>query len=218
MTAPIRLLLADDHHLVRDVLAQRLATEPGYELVASAHSGDEAVRQAIQQHPDIVLLDIDMPGLDSFEAARAIKGRCPKAAIIFLSAHTHDHYIEQALAVRAAGYLTKADPLATVIAAIDAVAAGGSYYSETVRGRIVVDSDGTHLATRPQSRAATLTPREIEVLRYIAQGLAQKEIANTMHISAKTVHRHSCNFMDKLDIHDRVELTRFAIREGLVKA
>lgn len=214
----VSLLLADDHALVRDVLGERLTQEPDLVVLGTVRDAQEAVDQSVRLHPDIILMDIDMPGLLCFEAARTIGQRCPDVAIIFLSAHAHDRYVEQALEVRAAGYITKAEPLDSVVRAIREVAAGGSYFSAEVQGRIVVDSGGTRLATKSQSRISTLTPREIEVLRYVARGHSQKEIAQIMHLSAKTVHRHSSNLMQKLDIHDRVELTRFAIREGLAEA
>lgn len=217
MSRFITLVLADDHGLVRDVLADRLAREPDMSVLAAVADAEQAVAQAIARQPDIVLLDIDMPGLFCFDAARTIGQRCRRTAIVFLSAHFHDRYIEQALAVRAAGYLTKNESLDTVVAAIRAVAAGGSYFSDEVRGRIVVDTHGARLAAGAQSRASTLTPRELEVLRYLARGLSQKEIAQVMHLSAKTVHRHGANLMAKLDIHDRVELTLFAIRERLAE-
>jgi len=212
------LILADDHALLRDVLGQRLASEPDVDLCDVVGDADAALTATVEKQPDVLLMDIDMPGLFCFDAARTITQRCPKTAIIFLSAHFHDRYVEQALAVRAAGYITKSEPLDTVVKAIRAVAAGGSYFSPEVQSRIVVDSTGARLAQQRQSRVSTLTPRELEVLRYIARGLSQKEIAQIMHLSAKTVHRHGINLMEKLDIHDRVELTRFAIREGLAEA
>lgn len=218
MNRTITLVLADDHALVRDVLADRLAHEPDLRVLRTVRNADEGVAAAIELQPDIVLMDIDMPGLSCFDAATTIGKRCPRTSIIFLSAHFHDRYVEQALAVRAAGYVTKNEPLDQVVRAIRAVAAGGSFFSDEVQSRIVVDAQGARLAEQSHSRAATLSTRELEVLRYIARGLAQKEIAEIMHLSPKTVHRHSTNLMMKLDIHDRVELTRFAIREGLAEA
>ncbi len=218
MTTRITVLLADDHALVRDVLADRLNREDDIRVVAVVDNAETAIAAAIEHRPTIILMDIDMPGLTCFEAARTIQQRCAGPAIIFLSAYFHDQYVEQALAVRAAGYVTKNEPLDTVVRAIRSVAGGGSYFSPEVQARIVVEATGTRLAQRKQSRAATLTQRELEVLRYIARGMSQKEIAQVLHLSVKTIHRHGANLMEKLDIHDRVELTRFAIREGLAEA
>jgi len=218
VTRRISLLLVDDHALMREALAARLSAETDMEIVGIVGTADEALAEVERVHPDVVLMDIDMPGVTCFDAARTIRARFPRTRVVFLSAFCHDHYIEQALAVQAAGYLTKTEPLDTVIRAVRSVACGGSYFSPQVQARIVVDTSGTHLARRQRSRISTLTPRELQVLRYIARGLSQKEIASLMQVSPKTVHCHGANLMTKLDIHDRVELARFAIREGLTEA
>lgn len=204
--------------MMRRMLADRIACEPDMLVVGTVEDAAAAVAEAIRQRPDIILMDIDMPGVICFDAARTIQELCPKTRIIFLSAFFNDRYIDQALAVEAAGYLTKTEPPESVIAAIRAVAAGKSYFSPQVQSRIVVDSDGIRLAQPKQSRASTLSGRELEVLRYLARGMSKKQIAQTMYISAKTVNNHTAHVMDKLDIHDRVELSRFAIREGLAEA
>jgi DNA-binding NarL/FixJ family response regulator len=214
----IRVLIVDDHDLVRVALSERLQREPNLRVVGSAGTADEAIEKVIEYEPDVVLMDIDMPGLICFDAAKQINAINPETRIIFLSAFSHDRYIQQALAVKARGYLTKCEPPATVVAAIMEVMSGGAYFSEEVRARIVVHKKGALLSSDVRSRASTLTEREVEVLRYVARGLAKKEIARTMHISVKTVDRHSANIMNKLEIHDRVELARFAIREGLAEA
>lgn len=218
MSRPVSLLLVDDHALVRGTLADRLGRELGLTVVGTAGTADDAIVAATKLQPDIILMDIDMPGLLCFDAVGRIQQQHPNTQVIFLSAHFHDRYVEQALAVRAAGYVTKSEPPEVVIQAVHTVAAGGSYFSPEVRARIVIDASGTKLAYKSQSRATTLTPRELEVLRYLARGMSQKDIAQTIGRSAKTVHRHSINLMHKLDIHDRVELARFAIREGLAES
>ena len=218
MSEPCTVLLVDDHALMREMLSERLAGKSDLEVIGATENADQAVTEAVRLQPDIILMDIDMPGLHCFDATRTIQTRCPNTKIIILSAFFHDHYIEQALAAEAAGYLTKNEPVDTIISAIRAVASGGSHFSPEVQARIVVDSSGTHLATKKRSRVSTLTPRELEVLRYVARGLSQKQVAETMHLSVKTVHCHCTNLMTKLDIHDRVELARFAIREGLAEA
>ncbi|MFQ5422651.1 MAG: response regulator [Phycisphaerae bacterium] len=215
MTPPVTILLVDDHQLVRGTLAERLEREAGLRVVGGAADAEEAVEQVRRHRPDIILMDIDMPGMSSFEAARTISSFRPESRIIFLSAYTHDRYIQQALEVRAAGYLTKRESPETVIEAILEACAGGAYFSPEVQDRIVVDSSGARLATEPKARIATLTRREREVLQYLARGLGKREIAESGHISVKTVDTHCTNLMRKLDIHNRVELARFAIREGL---
>jgi DNA-binding NarL/FixJ family response regulator len=218
MSGEIRVLIVDDHDLVRMALSEHLRREPNLTVVGTASTADEAIDKVIECAPDVVLMDIDMPGLISFDAAKQISAMKPETHIIFLSAFSHDRYIQQALEVKARGYLTKCESPATVVTAIMEVMSGGAYFSEEVRSRIVVDGKGARLSSNHKSRASTLTGREVEVLRYVATGLAKKEIALTMHISVKTVDRHSANIMGKLDIHDRVELARFAIREGLAEA
>jgi DNA-binding NarL/FixJ family response regulator len=218
MTKIITVALVDDHALVRSTLATWLASTDDIRVVTQASSADEALEKIAVSRPDVVLLDIDMPGLLAFEAARTIKARLPETKIIFLSAFLHDHYIEQALAVEASGYLTKGDPPASLAGAIRAVAEGGVSFSAEVQARIVIDASGARLSSGPKTRLATLTGRELEVVRYLARGLSKKEIAQIMRLSVKTVDNHSTSLMSKLDIHDRVELARFAIREGLAEA
>ena len=218
MNRSIRILVVDDHALVRGALTERLQREPDLNVVGTAGTADEAIRLVLDTNPDIILMDIDMPGLICFDAAREIATLRPDTRVVFLSAFLHDWYVDQALQVRARGYLTKREPPETVIAAVREVASGGAYFSEEVRSRIVVDSDGARLGESSKSLATTMTTREVEVLRYIARGLSKKEIATIMCISPKTVDKHSTNLMTKLNIHDRVALARYAIREGLAEA
>ena len=218
MIREVKILLVDDHKLVRDSLGERLEREPGMTVVARAATADEAVRKSVEFQPDVVLMDIDMPGLICFDGVRKIHAIRPETKVVFLSAFIEDRYIEQALEVRANGYLSKGEVPEAVVAAVREVAAGGACFSPEVSSRIVVDARGARLVRESRSRASTLTGREAEILHYIARGLSKKEIAKTMGISVKTVDRHATNLMSKLDIHDRVELARFAIREGLVEA
>jgi DNA-binding NarL/FixJ family response regulator len=207
VSGPIRVLLADDHTLVRDALAQVLNQTSSMIVVADARSSDEALAAAIKHQPDVAVLDIDMPGVAAFDAAATIQARSPRTRIIFLSAFTHDRYIEAALRCGALGYVTKNEPPDRVLKAVRAVAAGQVYFSPEVSARLVIDADGVRLSPEAKGRSSSLSPREIEVLRFIAKGMSKKEIAATMHLSVKTVENHA-----------RVELARFAIREGLVEA
>ena len=218
MTASISILLVDDHAMVRRLLGQRLEAELDMTVVAAVGNADDSITEAIRLKPDIILMDIDMPGLSCFEAAGTIRRQCPDTRIIFLSAFFHDRYIEQAMDVQAWGYITKNEPENSVLEAIRKVSAGFAYFSPEVKARIVVDSQGARLASQGKSRVSSITEREMEVLRYLARGMAKKEIAHTMHISVHTVNRHTTSLMSKLDIHDRVELARYAIREGLSEA
>jgi len=199
-------------------LSSRLASEPDITIVGHVDRADEVEAFVEEHRPDIVLMDIDMPGMNSFDAARRIAEHESGTRVVFLSAFFHDRYIEQALAVRAFGYLTQSERPRNVINAVREVASGGTYFSREVRERLVVDQGHVRLGETTRTRGSTMTPRELEVLRYIARGLSKKEMAKVMKISVKTVENHSGSLMKKLDIHDRVELARFAIREGLAEA
>lgn len=213
------IVIADDHAMVRDTLAGWLTGVPDFQILAVVKDGDAAISAAVRSQPDIVVLDIDMPGIQAFDAAKTIKIRSASTKIIFLSAFCHDSYIEQALLAGALAYVTKSEAPGSLENAIRAVAAGGVYFSPDVQSRIIVDVDGPRLTQGAiRTRTSTLTARELEVLRYLSSGRSKKEIADTMTLSVGTVNNHAANLMRKLDIHDRVELTRFAIREGLIDA
>ncbi|MGD9789440.1 MAG: LuxR C-terminal-related transcriptional regulator [Phycisphaerales bacterium] len=218
MTGPLTIVVADDHALVRRCLAEMLTRPPALQVVADVSTTDEAITAAIRHQPDIVILDIDIPGVGSFEAAKIIQSRCPKTKIMFLSAFSHDRYIEAALKAGAMAYVTKTDPPEVLVRAIQSVGLGSTYFSPEVQDRLVIESNGVSLKFTASTKVSSLTPRELEVLRYIAKGLSKKEIANTLHLSVKTVENHVARVMGRLNIHDRVELTRFAIREGLAEA
>lgn len=214
---PISVLLADDHALLRNMLKERLSGEADINVVAATACAEDALRQAASIRPDVAVLDIDMPGLSPFEAAKELAEICPETRVIFLSAFVHDGYIEQALAARASGYLTKSEPPEMVAEAIRRVNGGATCFSPQVLKRIVIDSTGVRLSDRMRTRAELLSGREREVLGYIARGMAKKGIAQVMDVSVKTIEHHTAHLMHKLDIHDRVELARFAIREGLAE-
>ncbi len=218
LTTDIRVLLVDDHGLVRESVRCFLDAEPEITVVATAADAKEAIAIAGENDLDVVLMDIDMPGLDCFDAANRIRSQSSSVEVVFLSAFFHDLYIERALAVKAAGYLTKSEPPSKVVEAIRQVARGRVYFSPEISDRIVEDSSGVRLAKSPRTRGSMLSPREIEVIRYIARGLSKKDIAGIMSLSVKTIEGHTHNIMRKLDLHNRVELTRFAIREGLAEA
>jgi DNA-binding NarL/FixJ family response regulator len=209
----ITVLLADDHSLVREVLEAYLRAAADLMVVGSVGNAEEAVQWAVQLRPNVVLMDIDMPGLEAFEAADLIRDMSPNTRIIYLSAFVHDRYIERALRVEASGYISKSEAPDVVVNAIRQVTGGMAYYSGDVRARIVVNSRGADV-----TRTATLTKREREILPMVAEGVSKREIAARIHVSERTVNTHCANLMAKLDIHDRVGLTRYAIREGMAQA
>jgi len=219
MNRIVTVVLADDHQLLRQSFGMLLNQTTGIKVVSDVGNSDDAVNACVHLRPDVAVLDIDMPGMDSFEAARTIKTRSPRTRLLFLSAFTHDRYIEAALGAGALGYLTKSEPMQSVIQAIHKVALGQACFSSEIQSRIVIDEQGPTLAKHSvATRSSTLTEREREVLRYLALGRSKKEIARIMHLSIKTIENHTSNLMARLNIHDRVELARFAIREGLIQA
>ena len=167
-----------------------------------------------------MVLDVNMPERCVFEAASDIVRRSPRTRVVFVSAFSPDRFIERALQVPASGYVTKSDSLEAVMRAVHAAVDGETFYSDDILARLVVGERGvrTRVAAPVESRrGASLTPREVEVLRYVARGLSKKEVASIMNISVHTVNRHTTGLMGKLAIHDRVELARYAFREGLAE-
>ena len=218
MSQPIAVLVVDDHSLVREMLADRLSREPDIRVVGCAANGDEAIIKAAESRPDIVLMDIDMPGTHCFSAARQIRRDNPDTRVLYLSAFFNDRYIADALESEGSGYVTKDEPPEVVLQAIRLAATGIAYFSPRVQARLVVDQNGMSLGDTTRIKASTLTQRELETIRYIARGMSKKEIAALIKVSVKTVEMHTQNAMNKLDIHDRVDLARYAIREGLAEA
>jgi DNA-binding NarL/FixJ family response regulator len=217
MNEPITLVIADDHALLREMLVQRLHAEPDLRVLASVGNAEDALDACLEWRPRAVLLDIEMPGPSVFEVAARIREVDAGTRLIFLSGYSHDHYIDMAIQARASAYITKREPLESVIAAVRAAVAGRVHFSPEIRERIMVDREGPRLSRQARTRASLLTPREIAILGYVARGLAKKEIARLCGISVKTVDQHCTHIMEKLDIHDRVELARYAIRERIVE-
>jgi DNA-binding NarL/FixJ family response regulator len=215
MTKAIKVLLADDHELLSDMLADRLRSG-GLEVFATGDT-TAAIGLGVEHQPDVALLDIDMPGRSTFEVARVLRTESPNTRVVFLSAYVRDSYIEQALAVQASGYLSKSEPVDAILTAVEAVAAGATRFSRDILQRIVIDGSTIRLNDAVATRSSALTDREREVLLHIARGLSQIQVAHLLGISIKTVQTHLANVMEKLEIHDRVELARFAIREGIVE-
>ena len=216
----IKVLLVDDHAMLREALRGRLEHELDLDVVGTAGTADEAVDLTQTLKPDVVVMDIDMPGRTCFDAAHDIVALQPEARIVYLSAFSSDRYIQDALEAHALSYLTKDQPPEAVVEAIRQAAQGLSSFSPSVRERLTIGKNNklTLGGDLPQTKASTLTRRELEMLRYLARGMSKKEIAATIHRSYGTVDKHVEKLMNKLDIHDRVELARYAIREGLAEA
>jgi DNA-binding NarL/FixJ family response regulator len=210
------VVLADDHAVLRRAMADWLTRSGDFEVVAEVGSGEAAMEAAATHQPALAVLDIDMPGRTAFECAVEIRRASPRTRIVFLSGFWHDRYIAEAIAVRAAGYVVKSEAPGSVLEALTKVVQGGTYFSPEVRDRLIIDEQGVRLG-ESAVRADVLSGREREVLRHVARGMSKREIATILHLSPRTVERHVANIMEKLGIHDRVELARFAIRERYVE-
>lgn len=210
------IVLADDHRLVREGLRRLLEERGDLRVVGEATTGQEAVDLATEKSPDVVLMDISMPGLSGIDATRRIckNGRSPK--VLILSMHDNRGYVEEVLRAGASGYVLKDCASSDLLQAIDAVRGGDSFLSPTITQQ-VVDAIA-HPTDRPDAALSALTDREREVLTLIAEGLSSKQIAKQLGVSLKTIESHRANLMDKLEIHKVSGLVRFAIRSGLVTA
>lgn len=211
----IRVLIVVDHAMVGGALASYLEMDEALQIVGNVSDAERAVALAATSRPDVVLMEIGMPGLDPFEATRRILANNPQTKMLFLSEFLHDRAIGQGLAVKGHGFVTKMEQPEALIEAIHVVAAGGRYFSPQVRERIMIQKKGAKIAVALKPTLSRLTPRELEILRYVADGNSHKNIASTLSISVKTVETHCTNLMAKLGIHDRVGLAKFAIREGI---
>lgn len=216
MSEQIRLLLADDHAVVRSGLRLLLEAQPDLVIVGEAENGEEAIRRTAELEPDVVLMDIEMPGMNGIEAARRIKAQSPATSVLALTMYEDDQYFFEMLRAGASGYVPKRaapDELAT---AIRAVSRGEVFLHPSLAGRLVQDYLQRRDVEEQEPAADDLTPREQEVLTLIAQGLSNNEIADQLVISAKTVDRHRENIMRKLNLHNRVDLVKYALRKGLI--
>lgn len=213
-----RILCVDDHPFVAEGLRARLALEPDLEWAGWLPSAQGLMQELKKTPADVVLLDIEMPGPDPFEVLRDLKNRFPEVKALLLSAFIRDHYFEAAVSGGAWGYLSKSDPPERIVAGIRQALMGQFAVSPAVqeRCRLLAEEDQ---GERPaaNTRLQSLTRREQEILRMIGRGMSRAEIAKTLFRSPKTVDAHRTALMEKLGIHDRVDLVRFAIREGLVE-
>lgn len=208
----IRVLLGDDHRVVRQGLRSLLEHE-GFEVVGEAADGHEASRLCRQLNPDAAVLDVSMPLMNGIEAAREIKKDCPRTKVILLTMHSEHSYVLQGLRAGASGYLLKSNSADEVVQAVRQVCKGEVYLSSGI-SRDLVEA---YLA-KAEVASDPLSDRERQVLQLVAEGKTTKEIAGLLGISAKTAASHRNNIMDKLDIHDAVGLTRYAIRNGLIRS
>lgn len=210
----IRIILADDHQVIREGLRSLIEKQPNMEVVAEAGDGRQAVELALQLKPNIVIMDVSMPNLNGIDATRQITSQCPKVKVLALSIHPSKQFISYMLKAGAAGYLLKNCAFDELTQAINVVASDHTYLSPGITD-VVVDDYVNQLPEKGAEICPELSSREREVLQLIAEGKSTKEIALHLHVSAKTVATHREHIMSKLNIHNVVELAKYAVREGL---
>ena len=209
----IKILLVDDHAIMRDGIKALLSIYDDIEVVGEASEGREAIEMARELNPDVVVMDISMPGMDGLEVTRRLTKRNPGMKVIILTQHDNREYILSAIKVGAAGYIPKKALGSDLISAIRAVHSGDSFLYPSAAKTLI--DDYRKQAEQPDIYES-LTEREREILKLIAEGLTSREIANALYISQKTVQGHRTKIMEKLDLHNRTELIKYAMRKGLV--
>jgi DNA-binding NarL/FixJ family response regulator len=213
----IRCLLADDHTLVRQGIRRLLESEPDIEVVAEASGAEESVVKARDLRPDLVLMDVGMPGLSSFEAVRQIRKNSLVTRVLFLTMYDDEEYVMECMEAGASGYLLKDAPSQQLVAAVRDIYRGGKYVSAPLLGRMVDLYQSQRSDASPRDRAARLTPRERQILKLLAEGKSAKEVATLLDLSVRTVESHRFNLMRKIGVHNKVELLTYALREKIIK-
>lgn len=216
MSEKIRLLLVDDHAVVRSGLRMLLQAQPDMRIVAEAETGNQAVQLMHRHEPDVVLMDIQMPDMNGIEATKKIKAIRGETAVLALTMHEDDQYFFAMLQAGASGYVPKRAAPDELVSAIRTVSRGEVFLYPSLASRLVQSYLGQSPEAEENDTLDKLTPREKEVLTLIAEGLTNPEIAENLVISVKTVDRHRENIMQKLNLHSRVDLVKYAIKQGLI--
>jgi len=208
----LRILLADDHVTVRHGLKLLIDSQPDMKVISEASDGSSAMQRAIATKPDVIVMDISMPGMNGLAATRALKQKQPQLAIVTLTRHGDDAYVQELLRAGVSGYVLKQSAPAELLQAIRAAAAGGQYLDSALTARVTARLLGR--ADKAGKSAVALSEREAEVLRLIASGYSNKEIAGRLSLSVKTVEAHKANAMRKLGLHGRIDIVKYAVLQG----
>lgn len=212
----LKILIADDHDLVRKGLRMLIEERPGWNVCAEARSGREAVDLAVQHHPDIVVVDISMPDLNGLEATRLIRKACPKAEVLVITHHDSDEMAAEVLDAGARGYVLKSDSDQDLVRAIEALSRHKPFFTSRITEMFLTNrADGVVDST--EAMRHRLTVREVEILQLLAEGKTAKEVASALGIATKTSDTHRTNIMRKLNLHSIAELVRYAIRNKIVE-
>ncbi|MGH2425056.1 MAG: response regulator [bacterium] len=216
--AKIRVLLADDHAIVREGVKMILAKEPDFEVVGEAQDGQQALELVERMKPNVVVMDISMPEMGGIEATQQVKERYAGVNVIALTMHEDESYVFKLLRAGASGYVLKRAAAQDLVQAVRAAAKGEAFLYPSVARKVVEDYLKRVEAGEERERYDGLTEREKEILTHIAEGLSNQQIAQKLYISIKTVQTHRAHILGKLGLHDRTELVRYAIRKGLIEA
>lgn len=214
----IKLLIADDHELLRDGLKEHFKRTPDIKVIGEASNGEEVVAKAVELAPDVILMDITMPVMNGLQAAKTIVANNPGIKILLLSVHESDEYLAEMLSIGLAGYLVKTASGREVVSAIRAVHKGDVYLYPSIARMLVKEFTSNIDKRKRNSVYDGLTEREKEILMHIADDKKNREIAEIMGLKIRTVQAHRTNLMDKLGAHDRTELVKYAIRKGIIEA
>jgi two-component system response regulator NreC len=221
----IKVIVADDHAIVRRGLVSLLSLNKSYEVIGEAADGRTAIDQAFEKDPDVILMDINMPKIDGLEATEEIKTHAPRIKILVLSGHDNPEYVFKILESGANGYLLKTTTPEELFAAIDAVMAGNAFFSPSI-SKILLEKYLISVQSVPEDRKydqtqkpyqGPLSKREQEILRYIAEGKTHQRIADLLHLSIRTVDTHCNNIIKKTNLHDTASLVTYALKNGLIK-
>lgn len=215
LPGPIRVMLVDDHQMVLEALKTLIELHTDIEIVGTASTAQAGAQMLLDTQPDVAIFDIDFPGVDAFDVLANFTDKNLKTRIIFLSAHLSDVFVHQAISVSASGYILKEEPHTAITDAIRKVHAGQFVFSPRVQEKLVYDSKRNTYEVQTESRLCELSLQQLSILRHLAHGESVKQIALALDRSEKSIDSHKYRIMNKLGIHDRVELARYAIREGL---
>ncbi|MGH2509183.1 MAG: response regulator [Ktedonobacteraceae bacterium] len=213
----IHILLADDHTILRAGLKMMLNAQPDMEVVGEAQDGRQALHEALRLHPDIILMDITMPDMNGIEATKQVKKQLPEVKVLILTMHENEEYVFQALRAGASGYMLKEAADTDLINALHVIQSGNFYLSPTAQSVMVGDYLQRVRAGEEKDSYSSLTERERGILKLVAEGFTNNQIAERLVISPKTVDTHRTHIMDKLNLHSRAELVKYAMRRGLLE-
>jgi two-component system response regulator NreC len=216
MSQKVRIVIAEDHTILREGLKSLLSSNPGFEIVGEAGDGREAIRCAEKLKPDLILTDLSMPRMNGMEAIKEIKRESPATKVLVLTVHRAEEYILATFKAGADGYVLKDSTHSELVTAVKKVLNGRHYISPEISEKVIDGYLEGKKTLKPRTSWETLTQREREILKLIAEGYKNKEIADDLCISVKTVEKHRANLMEKLDLHNVQALTAFAIEKGVV--